>query len=210
MRGVSIQKSSRAISAYANGKVMKLQSGYLAGLSSSRASLARLRRLGTSRDTSWMSIGDDLFEGFPELGAYEEEKGLNSVKAALRYYTMLQQSKSVPVAVLQKDAKRSVSFGSACRAISLENNGSGAPGVRRRMAMVEAANDFGGVQTAMRSLVQLMRASKGVIQLDFGRLASDLFQIQFDETRSAVFMRWAQDYYRAANGNKATAEDADE
>lgn len=210
MRGVSIQKSSRAISAYANGKVMKLQSGYLAGLSSSRASLARLRRLGTSRDTSWMSIGDDLFEGFPELGAYEEEKGLNSVKAALRYYTMLQQSKSVPVAVLQKDAKRSVSFGSACRAISLENNGSGAPGVRRRMAMVEAANDFGGVQTAMRSLVQLMRASKGVIQLDFGRLASDLFQIQFDETRSAVFMRWAQDYYRAANGNKATAEDAEE
>lgn len=210
MRGVSIQKSSRAISAYANGKVMKLQSGYLAGLSSSRASLARLRRLGTSRDTSWMSIGDDLFEGFPELGAYEEEKGLNSVKAALRYYAMLQQSKSVPVAVLQKDAKRSVSFGSACRAISLENNGSGAPGVRRRMAMVEAANDFGAVQTAMRSLVQLMRASKGVIQLDFGRLASDLFQIQFDETRSAVFMRWAQDYYRAANGNKATAEDAEE
>lgn len=210
MRGVSIQKSSRAISAYANGKVMKLQSGYLAGLSSSRSSLARLRRLGTSRDTSWMSIGDDLFEGFPELGAYEEEKGLNSVKAALRYYAMLQQSKSVPVAVLQKDAKRSVSFGSACRAISLENNGSGAPGVRRRMAMVEAANDFGGVQTAMRSLVQLMRASKGVIQLDFGRLASDLFQIQFDETRSAVFMRWAQDYYRAANGNKATAEDAEE
>ena len=210
MRGVSIQKSSRAISAYANGKVMKLQSGYLAGLSSSRASLARLRRLGTSRDTSWMSIGDVLFEGFPELGAYEEEKGLNSVKAALRYYAMLQQSKSVPVAVLQKDAKRSVSFGSACRAISLENNGSGAPGVRRRMAMVEAANDFGGVQTAMRSLVQLMRASKGVIQLDFGRLASDLFQIQFDETRSAVFMRWAQDYYRAANGNKATAEDAEE
>ena len=210
MRGVSIQKSSRAISAYANGKVMKLQSGYLAGLSSSRASLARLRRLGTSRDTSWMSIGDDLFEGFPELGAYEEEKGLNSVKAALRYYAMLQPSKSVPVAVLQKDAKRSVSFGSACRAISLENNGSGAPGVRRRMAMVEAANDFGGVQTAMRSLVQLMRASKGVIQLDFGRLASDLFQIQFDETRSAVFMRWAQDYYRAANGNKATAEDAEE
>ncbi|MDD7199484.1 type I-E CRISPR-associated protein Cse2/CasB [Parafannyhessea umbonata] len=207
---MSIQKSSRAISAYANGKVMKLQSGYLAGLSSSRASLARLRRLGTSRDTSWMSIGDDLFEGFPELGAYEEEKGLNSVKAALRYYAMLQQSKSVPVAVLQKDAKRSVSFGSACRAISLENNGSGAPGVRRRMAMVEAANDFGGVQTAMRSLVQLMRASKGVIQLDFGRLASDLFQIQFDETRSAVFMRWAQDYYRAANGNKATAEDAEE
>jgi CRISPR system Cascade subunit CasB len=189
---------------------MKLQSGYLAGLSSSRASLARLRRLGTSRDTSWMSIGDDLFEGFPELGAYEEEKGLNSVKAALRYYAMLQQSKSVPVAVLQKDARRNVSFGSACRAISLEKNGSGAPGVRRRMAMVEAANDFGGVQTAMRSLVQLMRASKGVIQLDFGRLASDLFQIQFDETRSAVFMRWAQDYYRAANGNKATAEDAEE
>lgn len=210
MRGVSIQKSSRAISTYANGKVLKLQSGYLAGLSSSRASLARLRRLGTSRDTSWMSIGDELFEGFPELGAYEEEKGLNSVKAALRYYAMLQQSKNMPVAVLQKDAKRSVSFGSACRAISLENNGSGAPGVRRRMAMVEAANDFDGVQTAMRSLVQLMRASKGVIQLDFGRLASDLFQIQFDETRSAVFMRWAQNYYRAADGNKTAAKDAEE
>lgn len=114
MRGVSIQRSARAIAACTNGKVLKLQSGYLAGLSSSRASLARLRRLGTSRDTSWMSIGDDLFEGFPELSPYEEEKGLNSVKAALRYYAMLQQSKSVPVAVLQKDARRNVSFGSAC------------------------------------------------------------------------------------------------
>ena len=210
MRGVSIQRSAHAIAACTNGKVLKLQSGYLAGLSSSRASLARLRRLGTSRDTSWMSIGDDLFEGFPELSPYEEEKGLSSVKAALRYYAMLQQSKSVPVAVLQKDVKRNVSFGSACRAISLEKNGSGAPGVRRRMAMVEAANDFDGVQTAMRALVQLMKASKSVIQLDFGRLSSDLFQIQFDETRSAVFMRWAQDYYRAADGNKEATKDADE
>ena len=55
-----------------------------------------------------------------------------------------------------------------------------------------------------------MKASKSVIQLDFGRLASDLFQIQFDETRSAVFMRWAQDYYRAADGNKEATKDEDE
>jgi CRISPR system Cascade subunit CasB len=33
--------------------------------------------------------------------------------------------------------------------------------------------------------------------LDFGQLASDLFEIQFEDTRGDVFMRWARDFYKA-------------
>jgi CRISPR system Cascade subunit CasB len=50
----------------------------------------------------------------------------------------------------------------------------------------------------VRSLVKLIRTAKvkTPIQLDFGQLASDLFEIQFEDTRGDVFMRWARDYYK--------------
>ena len=51
----------------------------------------------------------------------------------------------------------------------------------------------------VRSLVRLIRTAKvkTPIQLDFGQLASDLFEIQFEDTRGDVFMHWARDFYKA-------------
>ena len=89
---MSIREVSRAITRSVNSKVGTLQSGYLAGRSSSRASLARLRRLDTAGEASWMSVGEEFFADLPSfnLGEETERKELESVRAALQLYAILQ------------------------------------------------------------------------------------------------------------------------
>lgn len=201
IRAMSIREASRAIAQCINSKVSTLQSGYLAGRASSRASLARLRHLGTAGEASWMSVGEELFANLPEfdLGEESERKELESVRAALQLYAILQQSRKNPVARFSGDSGGTGSFGNACRLYVIASNGDGAPGVKRRLSLIEAATDFSGAMVGVRSLVRLIRDAKvkNPIQLDFGLLASDLFEIQFEDTRGDVFMRWARDYYKA-------------
>lgn len=201
IRVMSIKEASRVIGRCVDSKVGSLQSGYLAGRASSRASLARLRRLDTASEASWMSVGEELFADLPDLETGEdvERKELLSVRAALQFYAILQQSRKSPVAVFFRSKEGAGSFGNACRLYVTINNGEGASGVNRRLSLIEAATDFSGARLGVRSLVKLMRTAKTKtpIQLNFGQLTSDLFEIQFEETRGDVFMRWARDYYRA-------------
>lgn len=198
---MSIREVSRAIGKCVNAKVGTLQTGYLAGRASSRASLARLRRLDTAGEASWMSVGEELFADLPDfdLGEDTERKELESVRAALQLYAILQQSKKNPVAMFSGNDVSTGSLGNACRLCVMASNDKGAPGFMRRLSSIEASTDFAGAMVGVRSLVRLIRAAKVTtpIQLDFGRLASDLFEIQFEETRGDVFMRWARDYYKA-------------
>ena len=197
---MSIREASRAIAKCVNSKVGTLQSGYLAGRSSSRASLARLRRIDTVGEASWMSVGEELFADLPnfDLGEETERKELESVRAALQLYAILQQSRKSPVAMFPSAGGSTGSFGNACRLYVVASNGESAPGVKRRLSSIEAATDFTGAMVGVRSLVKLIRTAKvkTPIQLDFGQLASDLFEIQFEDTRGDVFMRWARDYYK--------------
>lgn len=199
---MSIREASSAIARCVNSKVGPLQSGYLAGRASSRASLARLRRLDTAGEASWMSVGEELFADLPnfDMGEVVERKELESVRTALQLYAILQQSRKSPVAVFSRGSGSVGSFGEACRACAMADNGEGAPGVKRRLSSIEATTDFSGAKIGVRSLVKLMRAAKTKtpIQLDFGQLASDLFEIQFEDIRGDVFMRWARDYYKAS------------
>lgn len=198
---MSIREVSRAIGKCVNTKVGTLQTGYLAGRASSRASLARLRRLDTAGEASWMSVGEELFADLPDfdLGEDTERKELESVRAALQLYAILQQSKKNPVAMFPGNGVTTGSLGNACYLCVKASNGKGAPGFMRRLSSIEASTDFAGAMVGVRSLVRLIRTAKveAPIQLDFGRLASDLFEIQFEETRGDVFMRWARDYYKA-------------
>jgi CRISPR system Cascade subunit CasB len=191
---------SRVISRYVNSKVCSLQSGYLAGSASSRATMARLRRLDTAGEASWMSVGEEIFAGLPELSGGEEveRKELESVRTALQLYATLQQSKKAPVAANGDGKVAGPSLAKACRVLVESNRGEGSSGVKRRLASIEAATDFRGVRQGVRTLVKLIRTAKTTapVQLDFGLLASDLFEMQFEETRGDVFMRWARDFFR--------------
>jgi CRISPR system Cascade subunit CasB len=192
----TVTEASYEVGRCVSQKIGKLQSGYLQGLSSSRATLARLRKLDTPGGGSWMVVGEEIFSQLPDfgLGRESDQKALKSIKAALKLYAIHQQSKNTPMAVFpQKGSGQLGSFGRACHLITLGNGDEGSVGVRRRMASVEAASDLTGAETCLRSLVRQMKAKD--IPLDYGSLARDLFLIQFENAREGVFLRWARDYY---------------
>ena len=208
MQGIGA--ASREVGRCVNAKVGRLQSAYLQGLAPARATMARLRKLDTPGGGSWMVVGEEVFSDLPDLGmgSSVEDKALLSIRASLKLYAIHQQSKDQPMAVFPEPGEEPLGrFGRACRLITFDpdrGDESGAPGVRRRLASIEAtAGDFRGVETCVRALVRLMRAKS--VQLDYGALARDLFLLQFESAREGVFLNWARDYY--APVKSATSED---
>ncbi|HIR01576.1 MAG TPA: type I-E CRISPR-associated protein Cse2/CasB [Candidatus Aveggerthella stercoripullorum] len=209
----SIFQEADAIAGFVVRKIRRLQDGSsfkAPTSSSSRASLARLRRLGTP-GSAWMAVGSDLFEGWPELSlsARDEKRMANAIVGALRLYAYHQQSKQVSMAWTADDsamgedsvAPRHRSFGWSCWALEPDREKS--QGVRRRMASIEAASDFAGIEHNLRALVTLMRSKD--VKVDYWSLTRDLYLVQFDGTHDAVFMRWARDYYAPKQAGEDSA-----
>ncbi len=96
-----------------------------------------------------------------------------------------------------------MTFGRACRRIEPDTDS--AKGILRRLRVAENAPDFNGIVRSMRALIMLMRNTD--IQVDYGSLASDLYLLQFSDSRGSVFQRWGRDYYSkfpsAQSGQKA-------
>lgn len=94
-------------------------------------------------------------------------------------------------------------IGRACRRIEPDTDS--AKGILRRLRVAENAPDFNGIVCSMRALIMLMRNTD--IQVDYGSLASDLYLLQFSDSRGSVFQRWGRDYYSkfpsAQSGQKA-------
>lgn len=84
-----------------------------------------------------------------------------------------------------------MTFGRACRRIEPDTDN--AKGILRRLRVAENAPDFNGIVRSMRALIMLMRNTD--IQVDYGSLASDLYLLQFSDSRGPVFQRWGRDYY---------------
>lgn len=196
----SVSGNATAVARYAMRKIVPLQRAYLGkggAVTAARASLARLRRLGTTDDSAWFSVGRDLFEDWPEdeLGMpYENSRPFRAICAALQLYALHQQSKDRPMAIGAKDedaSRRRGGFGAACRRIELDLEA--AKGVRRRLMQVEAADDLEGMLYPLRALVGLMRAKD--IPLDYGALARDLYLVQIAASKGSVFARWSREYY---------------
>lgn len=202
---------SRAIGGYVAQKVARLQANLLGkgpGVSSARAALAQLRRLSGSGLSSWVRAGEVLFDGMPDLDLSEksEERMMGSVKASLCLYAYHQQSKNEHMALVRHagDGGRSQSFGESCRCLVVRNSKLSA-GVSRRLSSAEAATSIAGVEQCLRGIVFLLR-EEGV-PVDYGRLARDLYSLQFEGMHDQIFMRWARDYYRSSRSERAPEGD---
>lgn len=207
----SLYDRANDVAQYAQSKIVTLQRSYVGkgpGASAARASLARLRRLGMPGGASWISVGEDLFEGLLDLGlsGSDERRALRALTATLRLYAYHQQSKDSPMAItaVAGEARSSRrSFGWSCRQVEPDKDK--AKGVRRRMAAIEGARDIDGMEHHMRALVMLMR-EKGV-RVDYRLLARDIFLLQFPGARDDVFMRWGRDYF-TSNSDEMVADGA--
>lgn len=208
----SLYERVHEVALFTQRKIARLQRAYVgkgSDAADARASLARLRRLGMPRGTSWASVGEDLFEGLLDLALSEadEKRALRAITAALRLYAYHQQSKDCPMAITSSSEEvgaRRHSFGWSCRCI--EHDKDKAKGVRRRIAAIESARDMDGIEQHMRALIMLMR-DKGV-RVDYYLLTRDLFLLQFPSARGDVFMRWGRDYFTTASDEATTDEAA--
>ena len=211
----SIYNEAASIATFVARRIRRLQDGDPAKApqsSSSRAALARLRRLGAP-GCSWMSVGGELFDGWPELdlSSRDEEKMTRAVIGSLRLYAFHQQSKQVSMAWIPDDSQEGEdrsrvsrkSFGWSCWALEPDREKS--QGIRQRMASIETSNDFAGVEHHMRALISLMRGKD--VKVDYWSLSRDLYLIQFDGARDWVFAGWARDYF-ASKGSEDAREDA--
>ena len=206
----SLYERAHEVALFTQRKVVRLQRAYVgkgSDAADARASLARLRRLGMPGGTSWVSVGEDLFEGLLDLNLSEadEKRALRAITAALRLYAYHQQSKDSPMAITRSSEEMDVrrrSFGWSCRRIEYDKDK--AKGVRRRMAAIEGLRDMDGIEHHMHALIMLMR-DKGVC-VDYYLLTRDLFLLQFPSARGDVFMRWGRDYFTTVPDDAATNE----
>lgn len=212
----SLYTRANAVARSTQKKIAGLQRAYVENGSKSadaRATLARLRRLGTPGGASWISVCENVFDDLPDLGqsAADEKKAICAITAALRLYAYHQQSKDAPMAIVgapEKAGEHRRSFGWSCRHIEYDKEKS--RGVRRRMAAIEGVRDMDGIEHHMRALVMLMR-DKGV-KVDYYLLTRDLFLLQFSGARNDVFMRWGRDYFTTVSDKPAdeSTDSADE
>lgn len=213
MASLSRYDKVKAVGKYAASLVYDVQRDYVSGSGNNargRAKLSRLHRDLDGASPSWMLIGDELFSNWPtELdepadNSPEFERQSNAIRAALGLYAVHQRSKKQGVAQkFQSDPSLRMTFGRACRRIEPDTDS--AKGILRRLRVAENAPDFNGIVRSMRALIMLMRNTD--IQVDYGSLASDLYLLQFSDSRGSVFQRWGRDYYSkfpsAQSGQKA-------
>ena len=209
----SLYDRANEVALFAQRKIARLQRAYVgkgSDAADARASLARLRRLGTPGGSSWVSVGEDLFEGLLDLGLSEadERRALRAITAAVRLYAYHQQSKDSPMAIVsssEETGSQRRSFGWSCRRIEYDKDK--AKGVRRRMAAIEGVRDMDGIEHHMRALIMLMK-DEGV-RVDYYRLTRDRFLLQFPNARGDVFLRWGRDYFTTVPDETAADEAVD-
>ncbi|RSX58170.1 type I-E CRISPR-associated protein Cse2/CasB [Bifidobacterium samirii] len=191
------------LAGFVDGKIQNIQKRYIAkpgGDSWSRACLARLRRDFDGATPSWMTVGSDLFAGWPDDVPLVDDsvREVAAVKAAMELYAWHQQSQPQGMAQESGAGKDRMTFGKACS--GLARDPSRAKAIRRRLEAIEACPDFNGMVRGIRALIMMMRRPGGdvkPIELDYRALTRDLYQMQFPESRSAVFQRWSRDYWNS-------------
>lgn len=186
---------------YVSRRADNLQRRYLTGDPSGRAALAQLRngagKAAGSDPNSW----DLVFRDFPAdlVGDRDEpNRAETAVHAALSLFAIHMQSakfdQHVPGIGLGTAIRRLVGIGDTDTQTSP---------VVRRFHMLGTAATLEETLHHARGLVQQLRASN--IGLDYGRLAEDLYNLQFPERSDGVRLRWARDLFRSL----ATSEQDD-
>lgn len=205
----SVYSVANKIGDYVNSTIIRLQSGSLDRgpcTSSARASLAKLRRFGMPGAGSWISTGYDILSGLPDFGLSrrDEQRMLKAVACALKLYAYHQQSNNESMALLKyPEGSHPRTFGWSCW--RLRPNADEAKGVLNRMASIEAAADFDGVEVHLRALISQMNGEK--TKVDYRLLARDLYLMQFEGCHDDVFLHWARDYF---SGHRKEENAADE
>lgn len=170
-----------------------------------RATLANLRR-GIGRKPGEMpELWGLLFADMPEelmSRSGEPTRAEWAAYTALTLYALHQQGKSIR----DKNMHTIEEFGRLGRAVGrLVTNDDERERVARRFNAFATANDMQEAAHYLRGLVQLLKAED--IQLDYVRLASELYDFQIADYAASVRLTWGQDFYRMKQDDNTTNDD---
>lgn len=87
-----------------------------------------------------------------------------------------------------------ISFGKAVAGLMDENTDEERGRIMRRFAPIITAKDMPEFSHHMRCMIQLFKANEK-IHLDYVKLAEDIYDFQYEESRKKVQLRWGQDFY---------------
>lgn len=179
-------------------QVTRLQAGYLAGTSRSRADVSHLRRaigkpLGS--DPAILPLVIDPSSRDSQLD--QPTRGENAVLGALSLYALHQQSQTGPM------HRVGVRFGQALSRIRMDG-GNERQGVIRRFDALMTATSFSEVMSKARGLVQLLKQSDE--GFDYALFSEDLYRIQSPYSADAVRLRWGRDIYRVPSDDNPNHE----
>lgn len=164
-----------------------------AGDSTSRATLAILRRGIGRLPGSMPELWGATFHGFPEdlMGAGKSPSHAEwAVHTALTLYALHQQGKPLREDCMHRDEKR---LGISVR--ELVHSDDDEARVKRRFDAVATSDSLIELANHLRGLIQLLKS--GDIALDYVRLTEDIYRYQFSEARDSVRLNWGRDFYRS-------------
>lgn len=93
-----------------------------------------------------------------------------------------------------------ISLGHAAAQLMDENKDEERERVMRRFAPVVTAKDMAGFSYHLRCFVNLFSSKN--IRLDYVKLAEDIYDFQFDESRRKVQLNWGRDFYHNNKGEE--------
>jgi len=178
-----------------------LQRDYLgsrtSALARARRDLANLRNAATVAPGTEPSIWDLTITGVTDGSTSDyPTKEEWAVHLALTLFAIHQQSRSEPMHIDGKGLGQAIALlerrsgdYSGNRASPLHKEPSP---IRRRFNMVVTSRTLPELSNHLRGLVRQFRAKE--IPLDYGQLASDLFEFQIPGGADSVRLRWARQY----------------
>jgi CRISPR system Cascade subunit CasB len=187
-----MSQTDHPLAEFVGGRVASLSRRYLANESAAVAQLARLRRAiptrGELAPETWELLSED--GGFPITltgsGDVPSRAEL-AAAAALTLFALHQQSGRLSV------HSRGPEHALGRAAFELRPK-TDSGGVERRMQALNRATSTSQLLEHLRGLITLMRSHQ--VQLDYARLAMDLYRVQTTDGRRAVRMQWSRDFYR--------------
>lgn len=196
-RSVHKSKDTDAIYRHVLSKIRRLEAS---DPSEAKAELALLRRgVGKSLQNVpevWGMILEDLPEnliGMKEGPSPVEE----AIFLSLTLYGLAMQGRDVKNDSAQSEK---ISLGGAA-GLYTKKVGEDNSRILPRFQKVIVSENPAAMSVPLRSVIQLLKQEK--INLDFAKLAQDLFYYSFPKSREVVRMRWARDYYRNVRPSKA-------
>lgn len=142
------------------------------------------------------SIPDEMLSN-SDNPTYEEQ----AIFAAVHLYAMNQQSKDYCVHDVSYGDGKGIPLFKALRQLAI--NPDNAIGINRQINQLFGVTSFQQTEKFLTHTIQIAIGMSGHLIIDYGRLASDLYNFQFNrESAKRVHFVWGQDYF----GNTDTTD----